>query len=149
MSTTSGTYSDKIILFVLWVFDTKRESLVQEYILEFGAVNHEDLLDFQPREADENVTNRRKRNPINKRTGIRKLMRQLVDVKQPSRSGISHNSPIIIDGEGAITYQVVRDYMALKINVSYVEKDSAEDHLRAIRSDKIITADAVDSNGKV
>ena len=39
--------------------------------------------------------------------------------------------------------------MTLKMNVVYVEKDSAEEHLRAIRIDEIITADIVDSNGKV
>ena len=39
--------------------------------------------------------------------------------------------------------------MASKINVSYAEKDSAEDPLRAIRSNGIITADMVDSNGNV
>ena len=39
--------------------------------------------------------------------------------------------------------------MSLKMNVAYVEKDSAEEKLRAIRSDKIITSDMVDSNGKV
>ena len=49
-STTSGTYSENIILFVLWLFDTRREFLVQEYIPEFKTINHEDLLDFQRRE---------------------------------------------------------------------------------------------------
>ena len=105
--TTSGTYSEKIVLFVLWIFDKRREFLVQEYIPEFEAMNHEDLLDFQRHEEDENVTNRRNRNQINERTGIKNLIRQLVDAIQPSRSGISHNSPIKIYGEGAITYEVV------------------------------------------
>ena len=36
-----------------------------------------------------------------------------------------------------------------KMNVPYVEKDSADEHLRAIRSKGIITVDMVDSNGKV
>ena len=35
------------------------------------------------------------------------------------------------------------------MNVAYVEKDSTEDHVRAIRSNIIITADMVDINGKV
>ena len=67
-SNTSGTYSAKIILFVLYLFDTRREFIVQEYIPEFEAMNHEDLLDFQRRKENENVTNRRKRNHINERT---------------------------------------------------------------------------------
>ena len=78
-STTSGTYCDKIILFMLCLFVTRREFLVQEYIPEFEAMNHEDLLDFQRREEDANVTNRRKINPINDRTGIQNLMRRIVD----------------------------------------------------------------------
>ena len=77
--TTYGTYSDKIILFVLWLFDTRREFLIQEYISEFEDMNHEDLLEFQRREEDKNATNRRKRNTINERKGIRKLMSQMVD----------------------------------------------------------------------
>ena len=65
------------------------------------------------------------------------------------QSGISHNSLIKIDGEGAITYEVFRDYKASKMNVACVEKDSAEENLRVIRSTRIVTADMVDSNGKL
>ena len=119
MLTTYGTYSDKIILFMLWLFDTRREFLIQECIPEFKATNHEDLLEFQRHEEDKNVTKRRKRNTINEISGIRNLTRQLVDAIQPSWSGISHNSSIKIDGEGAITYELVWDYMALKMDVAY------------------------------
>ena len=35
------------------------------------------------------------------------------------------------------------------MNVAYVEKDIAEENLRTIRSNKIVTADMVDSNVKV
>ena len=126
--TTSGTYTDNIILFMLWLFDTGRGFLVQEYIPEFVAMNHEDLLDFKRCEEDVNVTNRRKRNLINDRTGIRKLTRQLVDAIQILRSGISHNSPIKLNGEGDITYKLVQDYMEWKMNVAYVYKDISEKH---------------------
>ena len=34
-------------------------------------------------------------------------------------------------------------------NDSYVEKDSAEEHLRSLRSEKSITIEMVDSNGNV
>ena len=34
-SNNSGTYRDKIIIFMLWLFDTRREFLVQDYIPEF------------------------------------------------------------------------------------------------------------------
>ena len=39
--------------------------------------------------------------------------------------------------------------MASKMNFAYVEKDSIEESLRAIRSNIILTADMVNSNGKV
>ena len=48
-----------------------------------------------------------------------------------------------------ITYEVVWYNMVSKINVVCVEKDSVESYLRVIRSTKIVTADMVDSNGKV
>ena len=111
---------------MLYLFDKRRELLVQEYIPEFRAMNHEDIIEFQRHEGDENVTNKRKRNLTNERTGIRKLMKQLVDAIQPSRSGISHNSTVKIDEEGAITYKVVLDYIASKMNVAYAENDSTE-----------------------
>ena len=98
------------------------------------STNHEDILEFQQHKEDENVTNRRKINTINEKTVIQKLMRHLVDKIKPLQSGISHNSMIKIDGEGAINYEVFRDYMESKMNVDYVEKDSAGEHLRVIRS---------------
>ena len=66
--TTSGTYSENISLFMMWIFDTRREFLIHDYIPEFEAMNHEYLLDFQQGEEYEDVTNRRKRNMINERT---------------------------------------------------------------------------------
>ena len=51
-STTYGTYSDKIILFMLWLFYTRRGFLIQEYIPKFESMNHEDLLYFQLSEED-------------------------------------------------------------------------------------------------
>ena len=39
--------------------------------------------------------------------------------------------------------------MASKTIVDYVENDSAEDHLRAIRTNGINTTDMMNSNGKV
>ena len=57
-------------------------------------MNLEDLLDLQRRQEDANVTNRRKRIPINERTCIQKLRRKLVDAIHNLRSGISHNGLI-------------------------------------------------------
>ena len=55
---------------MLWLFDTRREFLVQEYIPEFEAMNNEDLLEFKQHKEDESVTKIRKNNSINERTGI-------------------------------------------------------------------------------
>ena len=49
------------------------------------------------------MTNRRKRNQINDGTVIKNLMIKIVDEIQPSRSDISHNSPIKIYEEGGMT----------------------------------------------
>ena len=103
-STTSGTYSDKIILLIMWLFDTSREFLNQEYIHEFEAMNHEDLLGLQLHEKDENMTNKRKINIINDITGIQNMMRKLVDDINTFRSGISQNILIKIYGKEDITY---------------------------------------------
>ena len=63
-STIYGIYSDKIIIFMLWLFDIRREFLFQEYITEFEAMNHEDLLDFRHCEEDESVTKRKKEESV-------------------------------------------------------------------------------------
>ena len=76
-------------------------------------------------------------------------MKQLVDAIQTFQSDSSHNSPIKIYGEGTITYEVVWYYMAPKMNVGYVEKDIAQEHLREIRYNGITTIDMLYSNGKV
>ena len=123
--TTSGTYSDIFIRFKIWIFDTRGGVLVQSYIPELEAMNNEDLLDFYRHKEDENFTNKRKGKTINDRTGIRNLMRQIVDTIHTLRSGISHKIPIKINREGDITYEVVQYYMALKMNVGYVENNSA------------------------
>ena len=57
-SITYGTYSDKIILFVLWLFDTRRGFIFHKYIPEFESMNHEDLLYFQRCEEGDILTNR-------------------------------------------------------------------------------------------
>ena len=72
--TTYGTYSENIFLVMLCLFDTRREFLVQEYIPKFEAMNHEDLLDFQRREEDENMTSRGKRHKNNERTVIQNMI---------------------------------------------------------------------------
>ena len=70
-------------------------------------MNHEDLLNFKQHKEYENMTNIRKINMINERTGIQKMMSQIFDSIQPSQNGISHKLPIRIDGEGAIIYEAV------------------------------------------
>ena len=91
---------------MMWIFDTRREFIVQEYIPEFKATKNENLLDFQQLEEDENMTYRRKINPINENIFNKNIMIKIVDEIQPLKIGISHNSPIKIDGEGAIAYEV-------------------------------------------
>ena len=58
--TNSGTYSNNIIIFIMWLFNKRSAFLVQESIPEIEAMNREDLLYFQRREEDENMTNRGK-----------------------------------------------------------------------------------------
>ena len=68
--TTYGTYTENIILFMLWIFDTRRGFIVHEYLFGFKAMHHEDSLEFKRHEEDKNVINIRKSKPINYRTGI-------------------------------------------------------------------------------
>ena len=76
-------------------------------------------------------------------------MKVLVNRIKPGREGTHYHSPIKIDGVGALTYEIVRDYMSTKMNVVTVERESAEEYLIFIGSDDTISDDMVDSNGKV
>ena len=61
------------------------------------------------------------------------ISRQIGSQEEGGREGLKNNN------------KIKGDYMASKMNVAYVETDSAEEHLIVIRSHKIITADMVDS----
>ena len=69
---------------------------------------------------------------------------------QPARQGQSHNSPIKLNVNGAITYKVVREFMHTKTNIIKVECDAAEKYLAEIENGLSITADMIDKEtGKV
>ncbi len=70
---------------------------------------------------------------------------------QSVRSGDHHNSPIKIDGEGAITYEIVRNFMETMTNTVKVDRGLEEKYLEAIGSgEAVITDDMVDdATGKV
>ena len=73
------------------------------------------------------------------RSELRGYIRSIIKNIQPAREGAPHNSPFKIDGEGALTYKVIRDYMTTKYNVVEVDKDAAIKYLREIGKGEQVT----------
>ena len=90
---------------------------------------------------------RPRENPCHKLTAC---IKEAVEGIKPAHDGSPHNSPIKLEGEGALDYKTVRDYMVSHFNVVEVDNDTAVKYLRAIGKeakipDKILTG----AGGKV
>ena len=77
-------------------------------------------------------------------------MQNALKAVHPATNQRPHNSPIKIDGEGAITYEIVRDFMRTKTNNVKVDRNVAQKYLDEIDNGETITDDMVDEvTGKV
>ena len=73
------------------------------------------------------------------RSELRGYIRRIIDNTQPAQEGATHNSPLNIDDNNALTYEVIRDYMITKYNVVEVDKYAAIKYLREIGKGKQVT----------
>jgi hypothetical protein len=85
---------------------------------------------------------------VMERRFLRQYCHTVLNKVKPARNGEPHGSPIKIEGEGALSYEIVRDYMATKRNVNLVDRDSAEEYLKFIGSGQEITEEMI-IDGKV
>jgi hypothetical protein len=77
-------------------------------------------------------------------------MQNALKAVHPATNQRPHNSPIKIDGEGAITYELVRDFMRTKTNNVKVDRNVAQKYLDEIDNGETITDVMVDEvTGKV
>ena len=99
------SYNEKLTAFTFFLLDNKPGYLAEDHRTQLQNLDRID-----------------KRNAAvqggrNKCERIRNYMKGSLAKIQPMRDGQHHNSPINIDGKGAICYAVVRDFMETKTNV--------------------------------
>jgi len=110
-SGTSSGYIDQLVRFILYLYDKKDivgDYLMDQYRTRMDMYNNNDITTYQ---------SRRNKRQKNQRPELRAYIKRCIEAIRPAREGSPHNSPIKIDGEGALTYTVVRDYMVSKFNV--------------------------------
>ena len=138
-ASSKRTYHEKLVAFSFFLLDQNPEYLADEHRTELQ--NHD--------QADKaNAASRRGKK--DNRTNVRNYLKGCLERVQPMRDGQHHNSPIKIDGDGAITYEVVRRFMETKTNIVVVDRSAAEAYLAEIDNGQTLTEDMVDeSSGKV
>ena len=129
------TYHEKLFLFVHYLLDHKPECITDVHREELQAHNN----------IDKSNTSRGLRG-----SNVRFYMLAALKNIKPAVNGKPHNSPIKIDGEGAITYDEVRDFMGTKTSNVEVDRCVAENYLALMGSDEENTEEMVDiQTGKV
>jgi len=115
---------DQLIRFCLHLFDNNKEYLVDDHLEKMERFNT----------ADENSRGHTRAGKLkaNKRTQLRKYIRDSIKNIKPARGGASHDCPIKIDGDGAINYEIIRDYIETKASLVVVDRDNALAYMKEI-----------------
>ena len=115
---TANDYIGQLIRFLLHLFDNHKGLMPDPYLAQMAMFNANDAHNtFQ-----EKCT---RKDGEDTRSELRGYIRRIINNILPAREGAPHNSPFKIDGNDALTYEVIRDYMITKYNVVEVEKEAA------------------------
>lgn len=137
---TKRTYHEKLSLFVFYLIDNSPEHISDDHLQQLQRL---DAIDKQ------NAASKKKGKKDN-RDSVRHYVKACLKTVQPAHEGQDHNSPINIDGDNAITYEVVRDFMETKSNIILADRAAAEKYLKDIDNGQKVTDEIVDEEtGKV
>lgn len=136
---SASGYTDQLVRFMLHLFDNRKEYLVDVHRNQMEMYNDTDSRNFQ----------QKPKRCGNNRPQLRSYIRRSISKIEPARDGSPHNSPFKIDGDGALNYSVIRDYMYTKFNVVEVDHDSAVTYLRAIDKGEDVSRMQTTADGKV
>lgn len=159
------TYVEKICGFGTWLFQNHQKYINPAFLQEMKDADATDHREFEKkskkREAqiennkkiiekiqEDIQNNNRSSSKASKRKivdppdvtfegkNLRKVWKKKISEMVPrNKVGEDHKSPIIIEGEGMITYELIRDYMSTKKNEVYVEKAAAHEYMKEISKD--------------
>ena len=106
----------------MYLIDEERDYLVDG--------NHQAMQTLH--ESDEQNAQARRSRGKNARLNLRRYIKTSLDNIQPSREGAHHNCPVKIEGEGALNYKIISNYMMTKAKVVTVDQDSALAYMKEI-----------------
>lgn len=145
-SSSDKTYIPKLVLFIMWIFDNKREyisELVRPQMVDLDAT---DTNNYRALMAGRRANSKP---VINKRTNLRGFITTAIE-NVPVRPGQhTHNSPIKIDGDGAIGAELIKEYMQTSTKDVWVDRAAAEEYLKAIKSNQAITDEMMNDRDQV
>ena len=168
---SNTSYRAKISHFMVWLYDNHRSYLSDDYTPMMDELHDEDVKRRQSQQEQnqqyppinrQNSTNKSKSRGRNKkkstqasseedRSSLRSYCLALLHNVKPDVERTSHNSPIKIEGDSALTYSLVRDYMMTKKKIVQVDRDVAQAYLcsKLKKKDAAIPDECISSNGTV
>lgn len=111
------TYNAKLVLFMIWLYENHPSYLVDDVLAK---MKENDEKDAEEIELAKQTLKKRSGGAVTERRFLRQYCHTVLNKVKPARNGEPHGSPIKIEGEGALSYEIVRDYMATKRNVNLV-----------------------------
>ena len=101
-------------------------------------------------EMSANARHKKKRPTGTTCANLRIFLKSCIENTPPTDSANqTHNSPICIEGGGAITPALIEGYMQEGMTEVWVDRDTAETYIKDARLDQSITDGTVNSEGKV
>jgi len=127
---TKDTYHQKLVLFMLWLFDHHQEFISVDILTKMKEKDAADEADYLAAKAvydriesqapqlqragpsgGRRRTKKRNAAPTRTRAKLRTLVSKELRNMKPGRGAGSYRCPIIIEGDGAISYEIVRDFL--------------------------------------
>ena len=148
--TSAKGYVDQLIRFIVHLFDNDKTYLDNFHLQQMENLHNADIRNFETASRRTRRNRNTTPNQANPRTQLRQYIKSSIENIQPARDGTHHNCPVKIDGPGAIDYGVVSSYMATKVNIVIVDRESALSYMKAIgKTNPTIEPEMEAPDGKV
>ncbi len=135
----ANKYEDHLVWFIFHLFENHKEYLTDFHRNQMKIYNQTDQWSFQKRPT----------RGANEHPQLCAYIHQSFKCIEPACYGAQHDSPIKIEGEGALKDKIIHDYIESKYNIAKIDHDSTIKYLRAINKSDWITPDMMIGDGKV
>ena len=144
---TTSIYNGVLVKFIMWLFDTHKDHIDPSILDDLIDSHEKDKLEEinAPNQKKNSRSNKKKKKNSNKRKKnendepLRRHFRASCKMHlarmKPSISGSTHNSPIVIQGENALTYEVIREFMMEKKKSAVISEETVKSFLKKMKKD--------------